>query len=169
MTSPAPWVSELAMEAVIGHMPVAVMVLEASSLRIVELNDAARALTEQALGHTEGEQLEGHRELFRPGARPYVMAQWPLMRSLTSGEEVSEEYIHACADGTWIIVRSSSAPIYDERGEIVAGVLVMEDITRRAARRTTRDSQRAGSRHHGARAGQARQLLAGELVSASGD
>lgn len=58
------------------------------------------------------------------------------MRSITSGEEViGEEYVHLLADGSGLIVRCSSAPIYDEQSQIVAGVLVMEDVTAGDGRR----------------------------------
>jgi hypothetical protein len=57
------------------------------------------------------------------------MDEWPLVRSITSGERVvDEEYFNVLADGSRLMVRCSSAPIYDD-GEIVGGLLVMEDIT----------------------------------------
>jgi PAS domain-containing protein len=117
-------------------MPVAVMVVEAPSLRIVEFNDLVRDLIERKLGRPVGERLEDQWELFHPSGRSDVIAQWPLVRSITSGEEViGEEYVHLLADGSGLIVRCSSAPIYDDQSQIVAGVLVKEDVTAGDGRR----------------------------------
>jgi PAS domain S-box-containing protein len=115
---------------VIAQMPVAVMVVEAGSLRVVEFNNAAREMTERELGRAMPERLEDEWEIFHPDGRPYAMEEWPLMRSIGSGEEVvGEECFGVLADGSRMIVRSSSSPIVDDQGEIVAGVVVMEDIT----------------------------------------
>jgi PAS domain S-box-containing protein len=130
VTPSAAWVSRLGLEAVIEQMPVAVMVVEASSLNIVEFNDVARARTEGKLRRSVAERLDDDYEIFHPDGRPYVMAEWPLMRSMASGQEViAEEYFHVLADGSRLIARASAAPIYGDRGEIVAAVLVSEDIT----------------------------------------
>jgi PAS domain S-box-containing protein len=130
VSSSFPWVSKLGLEAVIRQMPVAVIVVEASSLNIVEVNDAARVRFVHTFGITVAERLTDDFEIFDHDGRPYAMSEWPLMRSITMGEEViGEEYYHVLADGTRLMIRSSSGPIYDEGGEIVAGVLVAEDVT----------------------------------------
>jgi PAS domain S-box-containing protein len=132
VSSSSPWDSRLGLEAVIRQMPVAVMVVEAPSLKIVEFNDAAREMTERKLRRRLPERLEDAWEIFHPDGQPYVMADWPLMRSIDSGEEViGEEYFNLLADGSRLVVRCNSSPILDDQGEIVAGVLVMEDITER--------------------------------------
>jgi PAS domain S-box-containing protein len=120
----------LGLEAVIAQMPVAVMVVEAGSLRVVEFNDVAREMSERTLGGVVPGRLGDEWELFHPDGRPYVTEDWPLMRSIASGEVVTgEEYFNVLADGSRLTIRCSSSPILDDQGEIVAGVLVMEDIT----------------------------------------
>jgi PAS domain-containing protein len=87
-------------------------------------------VTEHQLGRSVPEALDDGWEIFHADARRYATEEWPLVRSITSGEEVvGEEYFNVLADGSRLIARCSSSPIYDDRGEIVAGVLVMEDVT----------------------------------------
>jgi PAS domain S-box-containing protein len=116
-------------EDVIRHMPLATIVVEAPSRRIVHANSRAREMTERQLGRTLPSEVGPDWEIFHPDGRPYRTEEWPLIRSITSGEEVvSEEYFNLLADGSRLFVRCSSAPIYDAR-EIVGGLLVMQDIT----------------------------------------
>jgi PAS domain S-box-containing protein len=116
-------------ENVIRHVPVAAIVFEAPSGRIVHANARAREMVERQLGRELPFELGPDWEIFHPDGRPYRNEEWPLVRSLTSGEEVvGEEYFNVLADGSHLSVRCSSAPIYDQQ-EIVGGLLVMEDIT----------------------------------------
>jgi PAS domain-containing protein len=69
-------------------------------------------------------------ESLHPDGRPYEFEEWPLMRSIRDGEEVrDEEIVHLLADGSRYTMRCDSSPIYDDEGRIVAGVLMMHDIT----------------------------------------
>jgi PAS domain S-box-containing protein len=116
-------------EDVIRHIPVAAILVEAASGRIVHANARALAMVERRLGRAIPERLQPDWEIFRPDGRRYEMEDWPLVRSMTSGEEVvGEEYFNVLPDGERMFVRCSSAPIYDG-AEIVGGLLVMEDIT----------------------------------------
>jgi hypothetical protein len=97
-------------------------------------------------------------EIVHPDGRPYTMGEWPLVRSITSGETVvDEEYVNVLADGSRMIVRSNSSPIYDDDGRIVAGVLVMTDVTeqkreRRRGRPRQPADRRPDAHHHPDRA-----------------
>jgi PAS domain S-box-containing protein len=116
---------------VIRHLPVAALVVESPSGRIVHANARAREMVERQLGRRIPSKLTSDWEIFYPDGRPYRIEDWPLVRSITSGEEVvDEEYFNLLADGRRLTVRCSSAPIYDN-GEIVGGLLVMDDITER--------------------------------------
>ena len=91
----------MGVEEVLGHIPAAVVVVEAGSRRIVYANPRARQMTAQL----------------------YDVDEWPLVRSLTAGEQVvDEEYFNLLADGSRLFVRASSAPIFDDAGAIVGGV-----------------------------------------------
>jgi PAS domain S-box-containing protein len=133
MTSSGPvGITGLGLEELLRYMPVAVMVVEAGSGRVVHSNARALEMTERQLGRAVPSELTADWEIFHPDGRAYRMEEWPLVRSMTSGEEVvDEEYFNLLADGSRLVVRCSSSPIYDDEGRVVAGVLVMNDVTER--------------------------------------
>ena len=123
----------MGVEEVLGHIPAAVVVVEAGSRRIVYANPRARQMTAQ-LGRSIPPDLTEDWEIFHHDGRPYDVDEWPLVRSLTTGEEVvDEEYFNLRADGSRLFVRASSAPIFGDAGAIVGGVLVMTDVTEQKA------------------------------------
>ena len=123
----------MGVEEVLGHTPAAVVVVEAGSRRIVYANPRARQMTAQ-LDRTIPPDLTEDWEIFHHDGRPYDVDEWPLVRSLTTGEEVvDEEYFNLRADGGRLFVRASSAPIFGDAGAIVGGVLVMTDVTEQKA------------------------------------
>ena len=119
----------MGVEEVLGHIPAAVVVVEAGSRRIVYANARARQMTAQ-LDRSIPLDLTEDWEIFHNDGRPYDVEEWPLVRSLTTGEEVvDEEYFNLRADGSRLFVRASSAPIFGDAAAIVGGVLVMTDLT----------------------------------------
>src|SRR3979409_432398 len=123
----------MGVEEVLGHIPAAVVVVEAGSRRIVYANPRARQMTAQ-LGRSIPPGLTEDWEIFQHAGRPSVVDEWPLVRSLTTGEEVvDEEYFNLRADGSRLFVRARSAPIFGDAGAIVGGVLVMTDLTEQKA------------------------------------
>jgi PAS domain S-box-containing protein len=123
-------ITGMGLKRLVAQMPAAVMVVEAPSGRIVHVNARAREMTERQLGRPIPPDLTPHWGMFHPDGRPYAMDEWPPVRSITTGEEVAgEEYFNVLADGSRMTVRCSSSPIYDNDRRIVAGVLVMTDVT----------------------------------------
>src|SRR3954469_7296171 len=123
----------MGVEEVLGHILAAVVVVERGSRRIVYANPRARQMTAQ-LGRSIPLDLTEDWEIFHHDGRPYDVDEWPLVRSLATGEEVvDEEYFNLRADGRRLFVRASSAPIFGDPGAIVGGVLVMTDVTERKA------------------------------------
>ena len=123
----------MGVEEVLGHIPAAVVVVEAGSRRIVYASPRAQQMTAQ-LGRSIPPDLTEDWEIFHRDGRPYDVDEWPLVRSLTTGEEVvDEEYFNLRADGSRLFVRASSAPIFGDAGAIVGGVLVMTDVTEQKA------------------------------------
>jgi PAS domain S-box-containing protein len=125
-------------EEVLRQMPTAVVIAEAPSGKIIFVNKEAQQWTEQVLGQPVPSELGQYRDLqdssnfkmLHPDGRPYEMQEWPLTRSITSGEEVRyEEIIYRLADGTQLWSRYDSSPIYDDEKCIVAGMAVVYDIT----------------------------------------
>ncbi|WP_084286189.1 PAS domain S-box protein [Solirubrobacter soli] len=123
----------MGVEEVLGHIPAAVVVVEAGSRGIVYANPRAQRMTAQ-LGRSIPPDLTEDWEIFHHDGRPYDIDEWPLVRSLTTGEEVvDEEYFNLRADGSRLFVRASSGPIFGDSGAIVGGVLVMTDMTEQKA------------------------------------
>jgi PAS domain S-box-containing protein len=120
----------LGLEEAVRQMPAAVVIVEAPSGRIIHVNDQAREMTQRRLGRTIPGELMDYFDIFHLDGRPYEMAEWPLVRAITAGEQVvDEEYFNVLADGSRLIVRCCSAPVYNDQGGIVAGVLMMHDVT----------------------------------------
>jgi PAS domain S-box-containing protein len=133
-SSDASEITGLGLEQVVGEIPAAVFVIEAPSGRIAYANPGGKEMTER-LGRAIPDELTADWEIYRPDGEPYLMEEWPLVRSITSGETVvDEEYFNVLPDGSRMIVRCSSSPIYDDEGQLVAGVLVMNDVSDDRAR-----------------------------------
>ncbi|MDQ3820696.1 MAG: hypothetical protein M3362_23845, partial [Acidobacteriota bacterium] len=138
------------LEEVLRQMPAAVIIAEAGSGRII-------------LGNKQVEEIWGHPVLpsmsvseygkwrgFHADGHPLEAEEWPLARSLTSGELVAGEEIEIERDdGTRRTILVSSAPIYNRDRSIVAGVVTFYDITQR--KQVDRERERLLENEHNAR------------------
>src|SRR5919112_766393 len=130
-------IERIGLEEALRRMPAAAVVAEAPSGKIILINARARRMLERNAGWSglpepEGIGGFGDLKMFRPDGRPVEMEEWPLVRSIRSGEEVrDEEQSYLLADGSRITIRSDSSPIRDDKGRIVAGVLIVRDVTER--------------------------------------
>jgi hypothetical protein len=69
---------------------------------------------------------------FHPVGRAYPNEEWPVYRSMSTGEVINAEEIECeRKDGTRFTIVVSSAPVYDAEGRIINGVTVFDDITER--------------------------------------
>jgi PAS domain S-box-containing protein len=67
---------------------------------------------------------------FRADDRPNERKQWLLARAVLNGEVVKdEEFEHVLSDGERRYIVANSAPVRDDRGEIIAGVVALQDVT----------------------------------------
>lgn len=114
------------------HIPAGVMICEAPSGRILYENERI----EKNFGHRivppnsieEYSKWEG----FHSDNRPYAPDEWPLARSILTGEVVSGEEISIKrSDGTCMTLLVASAPIRNKAGDILAGMVIDHDITDR--------------------------------------
>jgi PAS domain S-box-containing protein len=120
------------LEAVLQQMPAGVIIAEAPSGRLLLGN----AQVAQIWRHTFliAEEIDQYRQYqgFHPDGRPYAPAEWPLAHSILTGEVVTMEEINILrGDGTFGTIQASSAPIRDQVGTIIAGVVIFDDITAR--------------------------------------
>ena len=113
-------------------MPAGVVIAEAPSGRIVLENEQMRQVWPQP--HAAADDVPGRAgcRFFDRDGQPYLPHEWPLARSLATGEVVNDEEVRfPRGDGDWGTVLVSSSPIRDPGGTIVATVAVLYDITAR--------------------------------------
>lgn len=122
-------------EAVLRQMPAGVMIADAASGKLVLTNEQAK----QIVGHDyeQSLQLADYNPIapfqgFRCDGQPYNAQDYPLMRALQTGETITNEEIELQrGDGSHIVMNANSAPILDSKEQIVAAVVVFQDITER--------------------------------------
>jgi two-component system CheB/CheR fusion protein len=126
------------LEAVLEQMPMAVLILEAVSGRLLYANRRAVALLgntfEYPISHQHPVSLPRMEGKSSTG-RTYLPEGWPMARSLASNEVVSEEEIQvATSDGQSRRLFASSAPVKDRHGRTVAVVGTFSDRVQRDER-----------------------------------
>ncbi|HEY9797648.1 MAG TPA: PAS domain S-box protein, partial [Leptolyngbyaceae cyanobacterium] len=141
-------------EAVLRQMPAGVMIADAASGKLVLTNEQAKQIVgydyEQSLQLVEYDQVTAF-EGFHLDGQPYKAEDYPLTRtvgrplrtSLQTGETVTNEEIELHrGDGSRIFMNVNSAPIRDSEGQIVAAVVVFQDVTdRKRAQEALRTSE----------------------------
>ncbi|MDP9175980.1 MAG: ATP-binding protein [Planctomycetota bacterium] len=117
------------------HIPAGVMICEAPGGRILYENERI----EKNFGHRiiPPNSIEEYANWqgFHSDDRPYEAHEWPLARSILTGEVVNGEEISIKrSDGKRMILLVASAPIRNKAGEILAGMVIDHDITDRKQR-----------------------------------
>jgi PAS domain S-box-containing protein len=116
-------------KAVLREMPIGVISAEAPSGRITMRN----AQMEHLFGPGDDGERFGRLSGFHPeDGRPYADSEWPLARSLATGEAVTgEEIEYVRVDGRRGTLTAAAAPVTDRDGKLIAAVATFEDITER--------------------------------------
>jgi PAS domain S-box-containing protein len=122
-------------EAVLRQMPAGVLIADAASNKLVLANEQAK----QIVGYDYEETLELEDyvpvtpfEAFRPNGQLYAPDEYPLARSLRTGEVItSEEMELHQEEGHTTVIAVNSTPILDKQAQILAAVAVFQDITDR--------------------------------------
>ena len=126
------------LEAVLEQMPMAVLILEAVSSRLLYANRRAVALLGNTFEYPISQQNPVHlprMEGKSSTGRTYVPEAWPIARSLASNEVVTEEEIQvSTSDGQSHRLFASSAPVKDRQGRTVAVVGTFSDRIQRDER-----------------------------------
>jgi hypothetical protein len=128
------------LQAAVARLPAGVALVEAPSGRVLLRNEQASLIfkrdpAREAVGET-GDY--GPFVGYKADGRPYSAEEWPLARTVRTGEVVAAEDAEIVrADGTHGFIRMSSAPVRAADGRIVAGLMTFHDIT--DAKRTERD------------------------------
>ncbi|MBI2953440.1 MAG: GAF domain-containing protein [Chloroflexi bacterium] len=121
------------LDAVLWQLPSGVIIAEAPSGKIILGSERVGDIWRQPFVPLTSIRQYDNWEGFHPeDSRPYTAEEWPLARSITTGEIVIDEDIDIIrGDGTRGTISLSSAPVRDDEGRIVAGVVVFTDITER--------------------------------------
>lgn len=120
------------LEAVVEQLPAGVIVAEAPSGQLILGNRQVEAIWRRPFAASASVEHYYEYEGFHPDGRPYGPEEWPLARSVQTGEVVvAEEIKFVGGDGARGVMEVSSAPIRDRQGRIVAGVVVFSDVTER--------------------------------------
>src|SRR5262249_28554228 len=117
------------LQTLLQQLPCGVVLVEAPTGRTVLASD--RAL--QILGFSPvitGQLSEAGWKEPHPDGRPYRPEDWPLTRSLLSGEQIRDERLTLVRpDGATVDVALSCAPIRGQDGTIVAALGVFDVVS----------------------------------------
>ncbi len=111
--------------------PSAVIIVDQPEGKISFINEQARQLYGM---DPRGLKMKEHVKigLLKMDGKPYLAEEMPVNRSLLHGEIVRhEEMVLARPDGSRTVIISSSVPLRDANGKIVAVIGVFDDITER--------------------------------------
>src|SRR5437773_726809 len=120
------------LEEVLRQMPCGVMIAEAPSGRLILTNKQVEEILRHPFPHAANVEEYAQGKAFHLNKQPFKPEEWPLARSLTRGEVVTDEEIeYVRGDGTPVFLSVSSAPILDREGRITAAVITFFDLTHR--------------------------------------
>jgi signal transduction histidine kinase len=115
---------------VLRQLPAAVLIADPDG-RIVLANEQVQNILRHASEHPgDLDTYRSRLSAFHPNGAPYTSEEWPLTRTVKTGEAVVNEDIRIVrGDDTAGVIRVSSAPIRDQKGTLVAAVLTFHDVT----------------------------------------
>jgi two-component system CheB/CheR fusion protein len=120
------------LEEVLRQMPCGVMIAEAPSGTLILANKQVEEILRQPFPQAANIEEYARYKAFHLNKQPLQPEEWPLARSLTRGEVVTNEEIeYVRGDGTSVFLSVSSAPILDDEGHIIAAVITFFDLTHR--------------------------------------
>lgn len=123
------------LQAVLEAIPSAVVLIDAPTRRFSYLN--RRAMEIYGIDSMSFD-LDAHFEkvgALRSDGMPFPADEMPVHRSLRTGKEIrNDEMVIERADGSRIPVLVSSAPLFDDAGDISKAIVVLEDIADRKRR-----------------------------------
>jgi PAS domain S-box-containing protein len=132
------------LEAVLQQLPSGVIIAEAPSGKLLMGNDRTVEMWRHPF--IASSEIEGYVAYagYHADGRLYAPEDWPLARSVTAGEVTLNEEIRVLrGDGTRGVLNVSSAPVRNINGEIVAGVVIFDDVTERANDKEQLETQKA--------------------------
>lgn len=124
------------LRAVLDQLPVGVVVAEIPSGRLLLGNDQVSRIWRHPFMAAETLEEYADYQGFHPDGRPLAGEEWALARTVATGEVVeAEEVVFRRGDASFGVLRLSSAPVFDERGEPLAAVVIFDDVSDEVRRR----------------------------------
>lgn len=123
--------SRLPLADILHQVPTGIILAEAPSGRLLMKNRVAEEILGMPLPYVDNikDYVRHYKGLDREG-KAYESQDWPLSRSIMNGETVKGEEINFIReDGTAIVIKVNSAPIYDSEGKAIAAIASFYDIT----------------------------------------
>src|SRR5712664_1465930 len=119
------------LETVLKQLPCGVIIANPSNGDILLTNSQAMEVFKPSTSQTGGQTLLDVLDVgFGADGRPNEPKQWLLARAVLNGEVVKdEEFEHVLSDGERRYIVANSAPVRNDRGEILAGVVALQDVT----------------------------------------
>jgi PAS domain S-box-containing protein len=121
--------SEARLHAVFDAVPVGIIIAEAPSGRIIMSNPrAATIFRRPVIAHRN---IDEYRKTaaFHPDGHRLASNEYPLARAILHGETTeAQELIFQHRDGTSSWISLSAAPIRGQDGQVIGGVLAIQDI-----------------------------------------
>jgi len=120
------------LEEVLRQMPCGIMITEATSRKLILTNKQAEDILCHPFPPAPDIEHYDQYRAFHPDGLPYAPEEWPMARSLATGEVVTDEEIeYLREDGTHVFLSVSCAPVREREGRIIAAVLTFFDLTHR--------------------------------------
>jgi two-component system, chemotaxis family, CheB/CheR fusion protein len=131
------------MDAVVRQMPAGILIAEADTGKMVFANEQADRIWRATLEKPAGDEHYSEYPGYHMDGRRYALEEWPMWRSINQGEIIyNEEIKMRREDGSWGLFNTSSSPVRNSSGQIVAGVVTFYDTTEeRATEISLRHSQ----------------------------
>ncbi len=125
------------LEALMNQLPVGVAIAEAPSGHIVAVNRRATDIWRAPPAGSEPITDVSPYIAFHSDGRRFEPGDWPIARSLATGEVVESEEIDVeFADGTRGFVNISARPVLDAAGNVLGAVTTLVDVTEPRRRET---------------------------------
>ena len=116
--------------AVVEHVPAGLVIVSTDGNVLARNKAALRILGVDESGLSE--LAFGAWRRWRPDGTPYGTADWPLARTMRTGEVVDNERLEiARPDGAHLVLDVSTAPVRDAAGRIIGSVGIFHDVTTR--------------------------------------
>lgn len=120
------------LESVLQQMPVGVIVAETPGGKLYLYNKKVAELLHHPFYPASSVEQYIQYKGFHPDGKPYKPEEWPLARSVKTGETVEgEEIDYLRGDGSHCWIEVHSGPIRNEKGQITGAIVSFFNVTER--------------------------------------